>query len=241
MRRLSTLVLFCMILFSSCHFAGGKKVTGNGVMTTQKLTIDGFRGIEVAGPYDVFVSQGQNYEVRVEGDENLLEYLELEVDGDVLEIGSRRGYNLKSKVGIKVYVTTPLIEHLAVAGSGNIRSQTKVTSASALDLSIAGSGDMLLGEVDAPKIDAEIAGSGSVTVKGTTRALHAEIAGSGSIHALDLLSESVDVEIAGSGNAEVFASKQLDASIAGSGDVKYRGNPSVSKSKAGSGDVRKVN
>jgi hypothetical protein len=159
----------------------------------------------------------------------------------VLEIGSRDGYNLKPRAGIKVYVTTPRIEQLDIAGSGSIVAETKITNNTQLDINIGGSGDVTLAEVDAPEIHSEIAGSGSIRLKGKTQKFIAEIGGSGEVYAFDLLSETTKVKIAGSGDAEVFASKKLEVSIAGSGDVQYKGNPSVKQSKAGSGDIRKVN
>ena len=237
-------VLFFLSVFffamSSCRFTGGKRVTGNGNMASENRNLSGFSGIEIAGPFDVYLSQGTEYSVRIEGDQNLLEYVETEQHGDILEIGSRDGFNIRPKKSMKVYITAPRIEELEVAGSGSIVSQTAFSSPGRLKMTIAGSGDISLGEVDAPEIQGEIAGSGSITVKGTTRLFQAEIAGSGEIHAFNLLSETTDVEIAGSGDVEVFASKTLDVSIAGAGDVKYKGSPTVSQSKAGSGSVRKV-
>lgn len=238
--RLLTLLLLFMLTLSSCHFTGGKRITGNGTMASESRSISGFSGVEIAGPYDVYLSQGEQYSVRIEGDQNLLEYVETEQHGDMLEIGSRQGFNIRPRKSIKVFITSPRIEALEVAGSGSIMSQTPFSSQGRLKMTIAGSGDISLGEVDAPEIASEIGGSGSITVKGKTRVFQAEVAGSGEIHAFGLLSEETDVEIAGSGDVEVYASKSLDVSIAGAGDVKYKGTPTVSQSKAGSGSVRKV-
>ena len=238
--RILILLSFFVFAVSSCRFTGGKRITGDGDMASENRNVSGFSGIEIAGPFDVYLSQGEQYSVRIEGDQNLLEYVETEQHGDMLEIGSRDGFNLRPRKSIKVYITSPRIETLEVAGSGSIVSQTRFTSSNRLKMVIAGSGDISLGEVDAPEVQGEIAGSGSISVKGTTKVFQSEIAGSGEIHAFGLLSETTDVEIAGSGDVEVFASKHLEVSIAGAGDVKYKGSPTVSQSKAGSGSVRKV-
>ncbi len=238
--RLFLVLSIFVIAVSSCRFTGGKRITGNGNMASENRNLSGFTGIEIAGPFDVYLSQGDQYSVRIEGDQNLLEYVETDLHGDMLEIGNREGFNIRPRKSMKVYITSPRIEELEVAGSGSIVSQTSFSSPGRMKLTIAGSGGISLSQVDAPEIQSEIAGSGSITVKGATRKFQAEIAGSGEIHAFNLLSEMTDVEIAGSGDVEVFASKSLDVTIAGAGDVKYKGSPTVSQSKAGSGSVRKV-
>ncbi len=237
MRVLLTIAV--VFVFASCLFNGGKRITGSGTTASEQRAVSDFTGVEVAGPYDVFVTQGTEFTVRVEGDANLLQYITVEKDGSVLEIGSRNGFNLRPKNGIKIYVTAPRLDELQVAGSGSIVGQTKLT-AEALKISIGGSGDVRLAEVDAPEVRSDIGGSGSVHLKGRTQNFYADVAGSGEIHAFDLLSESTHVDIAGSGNAAVFASKTLDVNIAGSGDVQYKGAPAVKQNKAGSGSVRKA-
>jgi hypothetical protein len=168
-----------------------------------------------------------------------LKYIDTHTSGNTLSIGSQRGYNIKSRSGIKVYITAPKINDLQIAGSGSIKSSSKITNTSKIGIHVGGSGDVVL-DVDAPQVEAEIGGSGSVTVKGRTRDFNAEVAGSGEVHGFDLLSENTSVEIAGSGDAEIFASKTLDISIAGSGDVRYKGTPTIKQSIAGSGDIRQV-
>jgi hypothetical protein len=234
------IVLICFaFFFSSCEFMGGKKVTGNGVMSAQQRNLGGFNGVKVSGSMKVFISQDPVSSIKIEGDENLLEYIEIENHGDVLEISTRRGYNLRPRAGIKIFLTAPSFEKLAVTGSGELKTQTKISNSKNMDVSVTGSGDMIL-NIDAPAINSEITGSGNVSINGATRNFSTEVTGSGEVHAFDLLSESTDVQISGSGDVEVFASKQLKINITGAGDVKYKGSPSVSQSVTGSGNIRKI-
>ena len=239
MRNIIIVLISFAIILSSCEFMGGKRVTGNGVTTTQQRNLGNFSGVEVSGPMKVYISQNPASSVKIESDENLLEYIEIENHGDVLEISTRRGYNLRPRAGIKIYITAASFDKLAVTGSGELKTQTKISNDEDVDVSVTGSGDVVL-DMDAPAINAEITGSGAITINGATRNFSTEVTGSGEVHAFDLLSESTNVEISGSGDVEVFASKQLKISIAGSGDVRYKGNPSVSKSVAGSGNIRKI-
>lgn len=239
MRNISSALIIFAVSMSSCEFMGGKRVAGNGVMSAQQRSVGDFNGVDVSGPLKVFISQGSELSVKVEGDENLLEYIEVDNHGDDLEIRTRRGYNLRSRTGLKVYVTAPSFDKLAVTGSGELKTLSKISNNKNMDVNVTGSGDMIV-NIDAPSINTNITGSGNIRINGGTRNFSTEVTGSGEVHAFDLLSESTDVEISGSGDVEVFASKQLKISISGSGDVKYKGNPSVSQSINGAGNVRKI-
>jgi hypothetical protein len=213
------------------------RVTGNGHSSTQARNTATFEKVETTGPMDVILTQGPAG-VRVETDENLQEYIEVNVSGNTLVIHARKGYSLNPKSGMKVYVSAASFRSVQVTGSGDLTS-TGTISGSGLDLDVTGSGNITLA-VDMPEVHSEITGSGTIRISGNTRSMRATINGSGDILAFDLKSEDAKVDIAGSGNAEVFASKNLRVDIAGSGDVAYKGTANVTSSVHGSGDVRKA-
>jgi hypothetical protein len=239
MQRFFPLFCFLILLCSSCRFAGGRRVEGNGNRVTVNRSVGEFSGVEARGGIDVVLVSGSNYDIKIETDENLVDYIEVDNSGGTVRVSSRDGYNLRSKTGIRVVATAPSFGVVSVAGSGEISSQGKVTSNQNMDLHINGSGDIKL-LVDAPRVATEISGSGSARLEGNTREFSADINGSGDIHAFNLRSEKANVDIAGSGNAEVFASKTLSVEIKGAGDVAYKGTGSVTQKIMGSGSVRQV-
>lgn len=239
--RLLSYIFIALILpsISGCRFGFGKRIEGNGKLQTKNYSISGFTEVNLAGNMDVYLTQGSTYSVRVEADENLFDYLEVEKDGNELEISATRGYNLRPRAGLKVFVTAPTFEAAELAGSGKIISQSKITNAKRIRINVAGSGDVQL-DVNAPEVKADVAGSGSVTLNGETKEFLVDIAGSGDVRAFNLMTEVSKIDIAGSGNVEVSASRELDVDVAGSGNVLYKGDPRVKQSKMGSGGVRKA-
>lgn len=235
----ATILVVTILFFSSCRFIGGERIYGNGSVITQEKQMDGITGVRVKGGLDIYLSQGPTTSVKIEGEQNLLEYIEVIKNGNIVEVRKREGYNLEPSKDLKVYITAPVLNEFYIDGSSDIKSQTKIKDSSTIKSEIHGSGDMMM-DVDAPTIDASISGSGSIILKGNTRNFKGSIAGSGEIKCFDLLSETTDVDIAGSGDAEVFASRQLNADIKGAGDVRYKGNGSVNQSIHGSGSVNKV-
>ncbi len=240
MKKIAIYLLAMMIISSSCVYIGGKRKKGNGNITTVERTVGSFDEVQVSGAIDVYVSQGDLKPVKIEGDENLLEYIEIKEDEDGLEIRTKRGINLRPTKKIKVYLSSPHYRELHVSGACNIIGETKISSNESLSLGVSGAGDIRM-EADAPKIDAGISGSGNVELKGNTRDFDLDLSGAGKARCYDLLSENTDVEISGAGSAEVFASVRLNASVSGAGNVRYKGNASMGEQHiSGAGSVKKV-
>jgi hypothetical protein len=239
MRNFLLLLVSVAVLAASCNFIGGKRVRGNGNMRTEERTQTGIKGVDSYGSFDLFVSNGPNTTVKIEAEDNLLPYIETYMDGDILKIDTKDGYNLNPQRSVKIFVTAPDFRRIKSYGSGNITGENKITSTSKLDLGVTGSADIKM-EVDAPQVDADISGSGNIKLNGKTKAFSSTVSGSGDVHAYDLMAEETKVRIAGSGNADVYASVSLDVSVAGSGDVRYKGAGKVNSNIAGSGGVKKV-
>jgi hypothetical protein len=232
------LFLGTLITASSCRFNMGKRIKGNGHVITDDRGLTGFAGVESNGSYDVHVATG-SYSVKIEGEDNILPYIETYIDGDMLKIRTKKGYWLKPDREVRIYVTAPTFTKVHSNGSGDIIGQNKLTNTGKMDLSINGSADMNI-EVDAPEVAAEINGSGDIIIKGQTKAFRSEVIGSGNVKAMNLLSEETTVKIMGSGNADVYSSVKLNVDVAGSGDVRYKGGAQVNSHIAGSGGVKKV-
>lgn len=234
MKTKSPIVLMMLLLFSGCVASVGfsqKKETRK---------TDSFTRVGMAVAGDLYISQGDQFEVVIEGPENLLEDIVTKVEGDLLKIKYRNWGPHRNSV--HVYITMPEIEGLAVSGSGNIMNKTPIQSDD-LSLAVSGSGNIRLNNITSDEIGARISGSGNIELSGesTSEHLDAAISGSGSIRCGALPAEEVNVKISGSGNAYVFADKKLSVSLAGSGNVKYKGKPVVDARVAGSGKVRSVN
>ncbi len=238
MRKLLLLSLLPSLLFSSCGLFG-KRVRGSGNISSETRSVTGYTSVDVSGNIDVYVKQDSAYTVKVETDDNLLELVTVREEGGVLHIHTRKGFNLNSTSGIKVYVSGPDFRRFEASGSCDIFSENQLTSSGSVDIDLSGSCDAKL-DLRSPKISADISGSGSVDLKGETRDLFVDGTGSSSFKCIDLKAENVEVDITGSGSAEVYASVRLDVDVTGSGSVKYLGNAAVSQKVSGSGSVRKV-
>jgi hypothetical protein len=237
---MKNVIAFCAILISllvsSCVF-NGRRVKGNGKLITEKRSVKKAERIKLSGSMNVVLTKGQTA-VKVEADENLLQYILVEEEDGWLTISTRKGIAFTEKNPIVVFIATPTIKQVSVAGSGDVTSDVKYEREDEIKFSVSGSGDISV-PVHAPMITVNITGSGNIKPRGETRDLKLSITGSGNFGGGELKAENADVNITGSGDARVFADVRLKANIVGSGDITYQGNPTIEKRIVGSGSISK--
>ena len=239
MKRFFILSILFMTVCSSCRYLSGKRIMGNGVIKSETRTAGSFSSIDVSGAIDVYVKQDSVSSIRIETDENLLEYIEITANENILSIKPRRHSNPRPTGKIKVFVSNPSFKHLEAAGACNIYSENKITDAATITIDLSGASDVKM-ELAAPVVDVDVSGAGSINLKGEARDFKAQGTGATNIYCYELMAENTTIELTGAGSAQVFASVKLDVHVSGAADVKYKGNPTVSQSVSGAGSVKKA-
>ena len=233
-------MLTVAILFSACHYFWGKRVSGDGVIKSMEKSVSAFKEVEVGGAFKVYVEQGDLKPLTIEGDENLLQYVEVRQEGETIHINTRQGYNLRPSADMKIYLHSPAYSRIDVSGACDIIGDSKINNPENLELSGSGASKISM-DVNAPRISAEISGGGTINLKGQTRAVDLAISGAGDAHCFDLQAESAKITISGAGSADVFASVSLEADISGAGSIHYKGGGQIVKQQiSGAGSINKA-
>ena len=239
-KKQTVIIIASLFLATTSYAQWGKSIKGNGKMTTVTRTTSEYDGIKCAGSFDYILVSGAEGNIKIEGEENLLEYIVTEVKDNSLIVKSKNKVNLKPSHNKTIKITIPFkdISKISLAGSGDLWNDDLIACDN-LDISLAGSGDVIL-NVNTTYVKGSLAGSGDLTLKGNTNGLKAEVAGSGDFHGLELKSKNTEVSVAGSGDAEVVSTESIKARVSGSGDIVYKGNPEKEDTKvAGSGSISK--
>ncbi|NRR30523.1 DUF2807 domain-containing protein [Oxalobacteraceae bacterium] len=210
--------------------------------------------VELNGPIDLTLRQGETASLKVRGEQRLLANVETTQDGKVLHIGTK-GMLLHHRRPLQVELVLPELAKLEVHGSGDSTVNGFSGQKFALDLhgsgnvtfngrykdvaaGVHGSGDLNLNAGNSDKVSLEMVGSGQITSAGSCKTLSAEVTGSGDLDAQHLASDKVTVNLKGSGSSNVFARQSADVVLHGSGDVRVFGNPDQRNvSRNGSGEV----
>ena len=239
MKKIISLLVLAIFVFSACNISFDKKVKGNGHVITEARTVTSAHKIKLQGSYDVELVPGSATALKIEGDDNILPYIiTKEVDGWLI-VKTKDKINISTNTKLKIYITTDMVEAISLSGAGNIKSTGKFIGGDKLDLNISGIGSADL-EVNTPSVNANISGSGSIILAGETKDSKITISGIGSYKGENLKAENVEVVVSGSGSANVFADSKLDVSVSGIGNVNYKGNATVSQKVSGSGSVKKI-
>ena len=207
----------------------------------QETAMQQFDEVEIAGAFMVVYEQGTEYSVRVEASEQALKEMTVYVKDNELRIRKAVKNPTVSFKDVKVYVTSPDINKIELAGSGMFAASNPINPGNDLDVELAGSGKVLLAAVDCRNASLEIAGSGNIEI-GILKAkeVDTEIAGSGDINLGMMTCQELNAEIAGSGNVNCdnINADEVKVEIAGSGDVNLKGMvKNLTKEIAGSGKV----
>jgi hypothetical protein len=174
-----------------------------------------FSKVVIAGAADVHIYQGDERSVIVMGDDNIIPLITTDVIGDTLRIDSRGSYRTTSP--LRVSVTTPDIS----------------------DVTVSGSADVIISEIQQDHAKLKVSGSGDITASGRVTQLELRASGSGDIRTMSVKAETVNAKCSGSGDIFAKASKSASLKITGSGDINIYGKPNIVNSiSKGSGDIR---
>jgi hypothetical protein len=192
--------------------------------------------VKLASFGNLYVELGDEEELRIETDDNLLRYIETDVRGDTLTIRHRRGIGLRPRRPIEYFLTVKALESVELSGAGNV--SLPQLDAERLDVEISGAGSIDLEDLHADRLRVKISGAGDFAVEGgEVKDQEIAISGAGDYRARDLESDTAQLSLSGLGSATLWVRKHLDVHITGAGSVRYAGRPTVEKHVTGIGNV----
>ena len=249
MKKYRFLTLIALLLSTSVLTAQHREV--RDVENFTKISF-GFAG-------KLYLKQGSPQKVELEGNRDILEEIETEVDGGRLRIG-KEGKWFDWDFGndkITVYITVPNIEGVSVSGSGDIVGQSKIRTDD-LELKVSGSGSMELDVEARGDVEADVSGSGNMNLRGHFESFESDVSGSGRVVLRANIDNTASFGISGSGKIEASGSadfvrtrisgsgkvlaadletKRCEVRISGSGDVEINVISELDATISGSGSV----
>ena len=226
-----------LIHFTACRFLGGERISGDGHVVSQQRNTTGFNSIDISGAMKVHIKQDATASVRVETDQNLMEYIEIFNDDNTLVIKQKNGVNLDPSKDIVIYVTAPLFKDIDVSGASHIIGDGPITANDELGINVSGASDVNL-EVNVPKLRSELSGSSHLNLKGKTALFSVKASGASGIKGYDLVTDNAELDLSGASDAEVNATEKLNVEASGASRVLYKGKPSISQNSSGASEVR---
>ena len=241
-----------LVLAAGCSSVPGGEVSGSGNAVTKEYDDSGFTGLRVDNAFAATVTRGDAFSVAVTVDDNLVEYLRVEVKGDTLRIGLDPGRSYRGTT-LKAEVTLPRLEALEVTGASTVDAQgfssgdplaLEVSGAGATSLSGVRAGDVTIdvsgaghvtGGLEAQGLDGEISGAGGVSLEGSAAGATLEVSGAGDLDLHLLTLQNADLELSGGSNASVRVTGTLNVEASGGAQLAYYGSPTLGRMELSGG------
>jgi len=203
---------------------------------TETRELGAFTSISMRGIGKIFINQGKEQKVAIEGDEVAINRITTNVtDGKlVIDVGRdwiekvSAGFDFLSSHDIRFFITVKELEELEIAGAADVEAKDIKTKD--LTLKMIGATNVKVFNLSADSLKTEIPGAGKIAVDGKVDDLSVTLAGAGNFSGHKLKSKTAKVTLSGVGSAQLWVTGELDVTIAGVGSVEYYGNPLIKQS-----------
>ncbi len=205
-------------------------------MSVQVRKVAGFDQVRFRGPGVLKITQGNEESLTVHAPAYVMKYIAAEVRDGTLRLGyvSPKIVSLKVRKEVISYqLKLRDLSRIVSAGSGKI--VVPDIDNDVFRIEVNGSGQVSLENLTADRLEVVLNGSGEVMIAGDIESQSLIVHGSGRYHAERLISDFASVRIAGAGQAHVSVTDDLNVVIRGSGRVSYAGYPDISKVISGAG------
>jgi len=216
----------------------GERIRGNGHITSRQENVGSFNSIDVGGAIDVQIKQDPSQSVKIETDENLMEFVEVFTEGNKLVIRTRHGFNLDPSRDVIVYVSAPDFKNIGVSGASKILGENAISVNDQLGLNASGASKIML-ELSGGNVIGDISGASSLNLKGQVSKFDMQASGASHVKAYDLVAEDAIFDCSGASSAEITANRNLRVDASGASHIRYKGNASVNSNTSGASSVHK--
>ena len=204
-----------MLLFttSSCNIGGITGIKGsNNVVSEERDISSNFETIKVQQGINLYLTQGNSTDLKVEADDNIIDILITEVKNDELKIYfDKNVYKAKAR---NVYLTTSDISKIRTSSGAHVKSENTIqTNTLNLDSS---SGSSINIYVNADEITSESSSGSSIQIFGKTNIFSAN-SSSGSSIKVTVNANEISSSSSSGANINVYGKAKLFSASASSG------------------------
>jgi hypothetical protein len=236
-------LLCCLFLATSCGISEDC-FKGNGNRITQSFPIDNFTKIKVYNGVGLVIKEGPNYEVNITTSDNIIDDIEVRLNGDMLVVKDNSTCNIARDYGqTTVYVTVPdgttstfpLIQELELHSKTEQKIQSEGTLHSPIvrlfslgdDGDEAGTGDFNV-QVNNEQLVVESNTVSNYYVNGNTNQMLLNFYfGNGRFYGDVFYAQTIKVFHRGSNDMFVYPVNQIEGTIFATGNVILKNVPPI--------------
>lgn len=231
--RISLILAACLFVFSSCI----RKKADYGKMVTKNIPVEKFNELEVAALVPVHIIQGKECCIKVKGPEELLSYMNFDVEEGKLVIQMKEldsGFGIpfysfkRDKVTrkVEVYVTVPTLTYMLLEGTSPIFFPDSITL-DKLNITSNGTSNININKMMINQLNISINGVSDVNIKSlAAKQANFDISGSSDIKMNSGHVDNTSFSISGNADLKIrnLTAKKARFTVPGNADLDVNFN-----------------
>ncbi len=238
MRHLFTFTFLVLLLAISSSSCAQSRIAKDA------FEVSNFNAIEASVAANIRITQSANTSVTAEGSEEMLDRLEVRMEGNRLLLGMEERFwkrLRKNAHKLTIRIATPILTEIDFEGVGNITIEGTFNTPQ-LAIKCEGVGNLTAHNLESEQVKISSEGVGNTTVGGKAGKVEIDSEGVGNVDAAKLIAREAIVSSQGVGNVSCYASDFLSIRSQGVGSVHYYGKPAKTDLiKDGIGKIRPGN
>lgn len=233
------IAMILSILFSSCGFDLniGNGIKGNGTIQEDQRKVNGeFSEISVSEGLNVVVTQGSDFEILVEADENVIDLILTDLRNETLRVHTD---DFIGKATKNVYVTLPKITALRTSSGSDLIAKGAI-SADQIKLDASSGSNLQVDQLNAGTTYADSSSGANIDVAGETNTFISSASSGSDISATNLTSAICKANASSGARISVNVTESLVAKASSGADIRYSGNAKIESEKSSAGSIKQL-
>lgn len=217
--------IILLLLIISPAILSAKSIWGVGKTVTIQKDYQDFDKVEISSAFKARILQGKVYNVTLQVDEDLRDYIVVEKRGRTLHIGLKN-HRSCCNGSLEAEITMPDIGELGLSGASSAVLEG-FSFKHDLVLNLSGA-SRVEGLIETGNLDLNLSGASNVTLKGRGENLLIHASGASNVRMGDFCSNDANLYLSGASNCVINIDGEMDVRASGSSKVKYCGEGEIS-------------
>lgn len=197
---------------------------GSGNTVTETYDFSDFDKVVISHAFEAEIIAADTYQVEVTVDDNLVEHLRVEQEGDTVTIGFAPNLVVTNTTQ-EVRITLPRLVGLEASGASRVDVSGFKTSDN-VRVNVSGA-STARGDMETGDLNADVSGASTLTLEGSGKNLRVNASGASTADLDNFAVNDASVEASGASRANVNVSGTLDANASGASSIRYSGDPTL--------------
>lgn len=215
-------LILLSVSFISCD---DEAIRPSGNVETANINIEDFSGLYISHSFEVKVSLSGTENIRINADDNIMPYVEVFKDDQVLAIRLDEDIQLRGNYTLEAEIDAKYLDKFYASGASSITLEDPL-DAENIYIELSGA-SKFTGELNSLNADARLSGASSVSLAGFSELYDVHLSGASTAGGYDFEVDILDADLSGASQCRVTVNDEIRVRASGASTLRYRGNGEV--------------